>query len=83
MGIGSIIKNAAGEILGTVISLGTGTGGTGTYNLNTLATVGSAAMTANTIPVDGYQSAHATVVRFDASAAGLAVIQVNVTPASV
>lgn len=83
LGIGSIIKNAAGEIIGTVISLGTGTGGTGTYNLNTSATVGSAAMTANTIPVDGFQSAHATVVRFDASAAGLAVIQVNVTPASV
>lgn len=83
LGIGSIIKNAAGGIIGTVISLGTGTGGTGTYNLNTSATVGSAAMTANTIPVDGYQSAHATVVRFDASAAGLAVIQVNVTPANV
>jgi hypothetical protein len=83
LGVGSVIKNAAGEILGTVISLGTGTGGTGTYNMNTSGTVGSAAMTANTIPVDGFQSAHATVVRFDASAAGLAVIQVNVTPASV
>ena len=83
LGVGSVIKNASGEIIGTVIALGTGTGGTGTYTLNTSATVGSAAMTANTIPVDGFQSAHATVVRFDASAAGLAVIQVNVTPASV
>lgn len=83
LGVGSIIKNASGGIIGTVIALGTGTGGTGTYTLNTSATVGSAAMTANTIPVDGFQSAHATVVRFDASAAGLAVIQVNVTPASV
>lgn len=82
LGVGSVIKNAAGEILGTVISLGTGTGGTGTYNLNTSATVGSAAMTANTVPVDGFQIAHATVVRFDSSAAGLAVIQVNVTPAN-
>ena len=83
LGVGSVIKNASGEILGTVIALGTGEGGTGTYTLNTSATVSSAAMSANTVPVDGFQSAHATVVRFDSSAAGLAVIQVNVTPANV
>jgi len=47
IGVGSVIKNASGEILGTVIALGTGTGGTGTYTLNTSATVASAAMTAN------------------------------------
>jgi len=47
IGIGSVIKNASGQILGTVTALGTGTGGTGTYTLNTSATVSSAAMTAN------------------------------------
>lgn len=47
IGIGSVVKNASGEVLGTVIALGTGTGGTGTYTMNTSATVASAAMTAN------------------------------------
>lgn len=47
IGIGSVVKNASGEILGTVIALGTGTGGAGTYTLNASATVASAAMTAN------------------------------------
>ena len=47
LGVGSVIKDASGNILGTIISLGTGTGGTGTYNMSTSATVSSAAMTAN------------------------------------
>lgn len=47
IGIGSVIRNASNQILGTVTALGTGTGGTGTYTLNTSATVSSAAMTAN------------------------------------
>jgi hypothetical protein len=53
IGVGSIIKNAAGEILGEVIALGTGTGGTGTYTLNTSATVGSAAISANSVAPSG------------------------------
>jgi hypothetical protein len=83
LNVGSVVKNASGEILGEIIALGTGTGGTGTYTMSTSATVGSAAMTANTVAVDGFRSANATVVRFDASAGGLAVIQVNATPANV
>lgn len=47
IGVGSVIRNEAGDILGTVLSLGTGTGGTGTYNMSRSATVSSAAMTAN------------------------------------
>lgn len=83
IGIGSVIKNASGEILGTVIALGTGTGGTGTYTLDTSATVGSAAMTANSIAPSGYGDAHATVTRYDSSAGGLASITVNYVPVAV
>lgn len=48
IGVGTVVTSA-GVVIGTVISLGTGTGGTGTYNLNTSASVGSAAMTAPTV----------------------------------
>lgn len=47
LGVGSVVKNASGDILGTIIALGTGDGGTGTYTMSTSATVASAAMTAN------------------------------------
>lgn len=78
IGIGSVIKNASGQVLGTVISLGTGTGGTGTYNLNTSATVGSAAMTANSIAVAGQAVVPNTkVVRQNIPSAGLAYIQLT------
>lgn len=47
IGVGTVVKDASGNEIGKVISLGTGTGGVGTYNLNTSATVASAAMTGN------------------------------------
>lgn len=78
IGVGSVIKNAAGEILGTVISLGTGTGGAGTYNLDTSATVASAAMSANSIaPAGQVVIPNAKVVRQNTSSAGLCIIQLT------
>lgn len=78
IGVGSVIKNAAGEILGEVISLGTGTGGTGTYNLNTSATVGSAAMTANSVAPAGKRVVpNSRVDRLDLSDAGLAIVSLT------
>ncbi|MFA6213388.1 MAG: hypothetical protein WC714_28385 [Candidatus Obscuribacterales bacterium] len=76
IGIGSEIK-LSGAIIGTVISLGTGTGGTGTYNLNTSATVGSAAMTADSnVPVGKQRVPNAKVDYFNLTAAGTAVIKI-------
>lgn len=78
IGVGSVVENAAGEILGTVISLGTGTGGTGTYNLDTSATVGSAAMTANSVAPAGSRIVPNTqVTRQNTPSAGLAYIQLT------
>lgn len=75
IGVGSVIKNASGEILGEVISLGTGTGGTGTYNMSTSATVGSAAMSANSVAPSGKTVIpNARVVRENTSGAGLAIV---------
>lgn len=52
LGVGSNVYSA-GVLIGEIISLGTGTGGAGTYNLNTSATVASAAMTANAVAPSG------------------------------
>lgn len=52
LGVGSIVT-AAGVIIGEIISLGTGTGGAGTYNMNTSATVASGPMTANAVAPAG------------------------------
>jgi hypothetical protein len=78
LGVGSTVKNAAGEVIGEIISLGTGTGGTGTYNLNTSATVASAAMTANSVAGVGKAFIPNTkVVRQNIPSAGLAFIQLT------
>lgn len=79
IGIGSVIRNASNEILGTVIALGTGTGGTGTYTLNTSATVSSAAMTANSQASASTQKLipGAVVYSFPLGAAGTGVIKLG------
>lgn len=46
IGVGSIINTTTGVYVGRVVSLGTGTGGAGTYNVETSATVASTTMTA-------------------------------------
>lgn len=62
LGVGSVVKNAAGAIIGTVESLGTGTGGNGTYNLDTSATVASGPLTASTVAAVGATLVPKTVV---------------------
>lgn len=47
IGIGTVVRSATGARIGEVIALGTGTGGTGTYTLDTSATVASSAMNGN------------------------------------
>ena len=54
IGVGVDIKDSTGAIIGKVISLGTGTGGAGTYNLNTSASVGSATFTCQSSAPAGY-----------------------------
>lgn len=63
LGVGSLI-NAAGVLPGTYIaSLGTGKGGTGTYNLTSinLQTVSSEAMTANNVPAPAFAASVASI----------------------
>lgn len=52
LGVGSVVVQASGNI-SRIVSLGTGTGGTGTYNLDTSQTVSSGAATANSTPSTG------------------------------
>jgi hypothetical protein len=47
IGVGTIIRSASGAKLGEVFALGTGTGGTGTYTLDTSATVSSTTLNGN------------------------------------
>ena len=52
IGVGSKIYTATGNLLGTVLSLGTGTGGDGTYNVDA-ADTGSTGMTATSVAPTG------------------------------
>ncbi len=75
IGVGSKIYTATGTYVGTVQTLGTGTGGTGTYNLETSATVGSQAMTS--APVAAASNViipNARVNHFPLTGAGVGVI---------
>ena len=54
VGVGTVLKDASGNILATITGLGTGTGGAGTYNTNITTAVSSQAMTAETVPASGY-----------------------------
>ena len=53
LGVGSFVSTAAGVIIGEIVALGTGTGGAGTYTLNTSATVASGTMSANSVAPSG------------------------------
>jgi len=46
LAVGQDVLNASGVVIGTIASLGTGTGGAGTYNLSVSSTQSSQAMTA-------------------------------------
>jgi hypothetical protein len=77
IGVGSVIRNASGVIIGTVIEVLTITAAGGTYKLNTSATVSSAAMTANSTPAQPALSTlipNAYVDKISLSAAGVGYI---------
>lgn len=74
IGVGSVIVTAAGN-QGTVVSLGSGTGGNGTYNTIGLADHSAESFTYTPIaPANGTRMPGFEVVRFNIAAAGLAVI---------
>lgn len=81
LGIGSQIRSATGALLGEVTALGTGTGGTGTYTLNTSATVSSSAMTANSAASTASTKLipNTVVDTYAVSAGSTGIIYVNLT----
>jgi len=75
IGIGSVFISSTGAYLGTVQSLGTGTGGNGTYVVETSATVSGA--TATTQPIPGASKLfvpNARVNHFPLTTSGVGVI---------
>jgi len=76
IGVGSVITT--GALVSVVKSLGTGTGGAGTYNVDTSQTVSSTAMTANSVAPTGKTFVPSAVVHYrNVSGAGLAVIKIT------
>jgi hypothetical protein len=63
----------------TIVSLGTGTGGTGTYNVSVSQTAASGAITADSTPASGtaFVPGNARIVRYANASAGLAVMSVT------
>ncbi len=77
LGVGSVLYSATGAILARILSLGTGTGGNGTYNVDT-ATVSSQPMTANSEAPAGYALVpNAVIEKFPQSGAGMAVARLT------
>ena len=76
IGVGTVLNTVAGPA--TVLSLGTGTGGNGTYNLSMIANQGATVFSYNTAPVAGRQNIPRSKVQFfSIPAAGLAVIELT------
>jgi hypothetical protein len=72
LGVGSIVNTGAAQV--TIVSLGTGTGGTGTYNVSESQTVGSGAMTATSVAPSGFKIIEgSTIVKYAPTGANLAV----------
>lgn len=75
IGVGSVFVSSTGAYLGTVQSLGTGTGGNGTYVVETSATVSGATATAQPIAGSGKRFVPNAIVDFvPLTAAGIAII---------
>lgn len=74
LGVGSVIKQASGQ-LSRIVALGTGTGGTGTYIVDTSQTVASGAATATSVAPSGFATIpNARVSTYTPEGAGLAAI---------
>lgn len=77
LGVGSIVTQASG-LQSVIQSLGTGTGGTGTYNLSTSQSVSSGAATANSVAPSGKAFVpNAVILAYTPAAAGLAVAKLT------
>lgn len=76
IGVGTIFNTLAGPA--TVVSLGTGTGGNGTYNLSPITNQGATVYTYLTSPVAGRANIPRSKVQFfSIPAAGLAVVELT------
>lgn len=54
----NVYNQSSGALLGQIVSLGTGTGGTGTYNMDTSQALGATTVTANDISGSFNQASH-------------------------
>lgn len=74
-----MILTGANVVPGTrIVSLGTGTGGTGTYNVSVSQTAASALITSQSVPAAGNVAVpNAVVSRYNLTEAGLAVIKLT------
>lgn len=78
LGVGSVISGAGVEPGTTIESLGTGTGGAGTYNINLSQTVASEAMSALPVAAAGLiQVPNAKVILRQTAAGGTAIIELT------
>ena len=75
LGVGSVVNT--GALQSVIKSLGTGTGGAGTYNVDTSQSVTSGAMTATSVAPSGYAFVPNCVTRDTTSAAGLVAIRLT------
>lgn len=76
IGIGSVITSGGKQT--TVLSLGTGTGGNGTYNVSAIADAGAAAFSYTSVAPTGRANIPRSRVQFfNIPAAGLGVVELN------
>lgn len=76
LGIGSVFNTSDGPA--TVISLGTGTGGNGTYNVDVSRTVASETRTARSVAPSGFALiADSKIINYAATVAGVAVVELG------
>lgn len=77
IGVGSILNTADGQSV-RVVSLGTGTGGNGTYNVTGAADHAAQAFSFNSVPASGNTNIEGSkVTRYSESGGGLAVVGLN------
>lgn len=76
LGVGSVVQTSAGPV--TILSLGTGTGGTGTYNVDVSGTVASSTMKAKSVAPAGYALIPGSqIINYAATVAGVAVAELG------
>lgn len=77
IGVGSILTSADGQAV-RVVSLGTGTGGNGTYNVSGAADHAAQAFSYTSVPASGNANVpNAKVINYSVGSNGLAVIQLT------